>query len=123
MGDPANSRFDPAGQGGELAGVSSHDCKPPRAPAIGGQRHKLYLRRDPREGKDPETPDDLLNGVVAALPLAFGLGGRDVAAQLTQSWYEQSQGAAARVKAHQDGEPTGTQPPAPRRATSTDTSS
>ena len=45
----------------------------------------------------------LFIGVVAAVALAFGLafglGGRDVAAQLTQSWYEQSQSAAARVKA------------------------
>jgi hypothetical protein len=48
----------------------------------------------------------LFIGVVAALALAFGLafglGGRDVAGQLTQSWYEQSQSAAARVKAHQE---------------------
>jgi hypothetical protein len=48
----------------------------------------------------------LFIGVVAALALAFGLafglGGRDVAAQLTQSWYEQSQAAAERVKAHAD---------------------
>jgi hypothetical protein len=46
----------------------------------------------------------LFIGLVAALALAFGLafglGGRDVAAQLTQRWYEQSQDAAARVKAH-----------------------
>jgi hypothetical protein len=49
----------------------------------------------------------LFIGIVAALALAFGLafglGGRDVAGQLTQSWYEQSQSAAARVKAHQEG--------------------
>ena len=47
----------------------------------------------------------LFIGVVAALALAFGLafglGGRDVAGQLTQSWYEQSQATAARVRAHQ----------------------
>lgn len=52
----------------------------------------------------------LFIGVVAALALAFGLafglGGRDVASQLTQTWYEQSQAAAARVKAHQDGATT-----------------
>jgi hypothetical protein len=46
----------------------------------------------------------LFIGVVAAVALAFGLafglGGRDVAAQLTQRWYEQSQDAAARVRAH-----------------------
>ena len=57
---------------------------------------------------------DLVNilfvGLVAALALAFGLafglGGRDVAAQLTQRWYEQSQDAAARVKARAEGEST-----------------
>ena len=58
----------------------------------------------------------LFIGVVAALALAFGLafglGGRDVAGQLTQNWYEQSQATAARVKAHQGGEQ-----PQPRRAT------
>jgi mechanosensitive ion channel-like protein len=47
----------------------------------------------------------LFVGIVAALALAFGLafglGGREVAAQLTQSWYAQSQSAAARVRAHQ----------------------
>lgn len=44
----------------------------------------------------------LFIGVVAAVALAvglaFGLGGRDVAAQLTQRWYEQSQGAATRIR-------------------------
>lgn len=49
----------------------------------------------------------LFIGVVAAMSLAFGLafglGGRDVAAQLTQRWYEQSQDAAARVRAHTEG--------------------
>jgi hypothetical protein len=49
----------------------------------------------------------LFIGVVAAVSLAFGLafglGGRDVAAQLTQRWYEQSQDAAARVRAHTEG--------------------
>jgi hypothetical protein len=52
----------------------------------------------------------LFIGVVSALALAFGLafglGGRDVAAQLTQRWYEQSQDAAARVKAHTEGSET-----------------
>ena len=50
----------------------------------------------------------LFIGVVAALALAFGLafglGGREVAGQLTQSWYEQSQAAAEKVKAHQAGD-------------------
>jgi hypothetical protein len=43
----------------------------------------------------------LFIGVVGALSLAFGLafglGGRDVAAQLTQQWYSQSQDAARRM--------------------------
>jgi len=55
----------------------------------------------------------LFIGVVAALALAFGLafglGGRDVASQLTQDWYSQSQAAAAKVKASQAaGERTST---------------
>jgi hypothetical protein len=49
---------------------------------------------------------DLVNilfiGVVGALSLAFGLafglGGRDVAARLTEQWYSQSQNAAGRVR-------------------------
>ena len=62
----------------------------------------------------------LFVGLVAALALAFGLafglGGREVAAQLTQKWYEQSQSAADRVRAHQSGESAGSQR---RPATST----
>ena len=50
---------------------------------------------------------DLVNilfiGVVAALAigfgLAFGLGGRDVAGQVTEAWYSSSKDAAAKVKA------------------------
>lgn len=49
---------------------------------------------------------DLVNtlfiGIVGALALAFGLafglGGRDVASELTQSWYESSKATAARVR-------------------------
>jgi hypothetical protein len=48
----------------------------------------------------------LFIGVVGALALAFGLafglGGRDVAAQLTQSWYTQSQATADRLKTRVD---------------------
>jgi hypothetical protein len=44
----------------------------------------------------------LFIGIVGALALAFGLafglGGRDVAAQITQGWYESSQATAARVR-------------------------
>jgi hypothetical protein len=70
---------------------------------------------------------DLINilfiGIVAALALAFGLafglGGRDVAAELTRSWYEDSKGAAERVKVaastpdRPDAEPTRTIRPRP----------
>jgi len=56
---------------------------------------------------------DLVNilfiGVVAALAigfgLAFGLGGREVAAQVTQDWYRKSQEAAARVQAAVESQP------------------
>jgi len=45
--------------------------------------------------------DTLFIGIVAALAiafgLAFGLGGRDVAAQLTQQWYESSRQTARRI--------------------------
>ncbi len=47
----------------------------------------------------------LVGAVSLAFGLAFGLGGRDVAAQITQSWYESSQATAARVRAKTDGPP------------------
>lgn len=60
---------------------------------------------------------DLINilfvGIVAALALAFGLafglGGRDVAAQLTQQWYQASQTAAQKVRTatEESAPPTG----------------
>ena len=60
--------------------------------------------------------DTLFIGVVAALALAFGLafglGGREVASQLTQDWYAQMQSTAARVQAHVDE--TAAEPAAPR---------
>lgn len=45
----------------------------------------------------------LVAAVSLAFGLAFGLGGRDVAAELTRSWYEQSQQTAAKVRAHTEG--------------------
>lgn len=40
----------------------------------------------------------LVGALALAFGLAFGLGGRDVAAQLTQQWYSASQGTAERVQ-------------------------
>jgi len=40
----------------------------------------------------------VVGAAALAFGLAFGLGGRDVAAQMTQDWYESSQMAAARVR-------------------------
>jgi hypothetical protein len=51
----------------------------------------------------------LVAAVSLAFGLAFGLGGRDVAAELTRSWYEQSQDAAAKVKARVEA--AGSEPP------------
>ena len=72
---------------------------------------------------------DLVNilfiGVVAALAigfgLAFGLGGREVAGQVTQDWYRKSQEAAARVQAASDSSESKpvqrpTPPPAPTQS-------
>jgi len=51
-----------------------------------------------------ELVNTLWLGVVAALALAFGLafglGGRDVAAEITRSWYDQSRSTAERVRAN-----------------------
>jgi len=60
--------------------------------------------------------DTLFVGVVAALALAFGLafglGGREVAGQLTKDWYSQMQSTAARVQAlSEEGTPPA-EPPA-----------
>jgi hypothetical protein len=41
----------------------------------------------------------LVGAFALAFGLAFGLGGRDVAAQLTQSWYESTRAAARKVAA------------------------
>jgi len=73
----------------------------------------------------------LFIGVVGALALAFGLafglGGRDVAQQLTQSWYEQSQAAAGKVRqaaaqAQSSAPPEPTPPPPPSESSTTVTS-
>ena len=62
---------------------------------------------------------DLLNilfmGVVGALALAFGLafglGGRDVAARITEGWYAGTQAAAEKVRASaEEGEATASRP-------------
>jgi len=53
--------------------------------------------------------------VALALGLAFGLGGRDVAARLTQSWYERGQEASERVMRYQRQKDSGGE----RQATST----
>jgi hypothetical protein len=50
----------------------------------------------------------LVGALALAFGLAFGLGGREVASQLTQSWYEASKGAAAQARS------SGEEPPAPR---------
>jgi len=46
----------------------------------------------------------LVGAIALAFGLAFGLGGREVAAELTRSWYEASQGAAAQAARGQDKE-------------------
>jgi hypothetical protein len=60
--------------------------------------------------------DILFIGVVAALALAFGLafglGGREVAGQLTQDWYTQMQSTAARVQARTEHTSAAAQRPA-----------
>jgi hypothetical protein len=53
----------------------------------------------------------LVGALALAFGLAFGLGGREVAAEITQSWYESSQATAARVRAKAD---QATARPAPR---------
>ncbi len=48
----------------------------------------------------------LIGSVALAIGLAFGLGGRDVAAQITQKWYESSQSMADAAK-QRAGSPAG----------------
>ncbi len=62
----------------------------------------------------------LVGAIALAFGLAFGLGGREVAAQLTQSWYESSKSAAEKVKAGtQDAPPPKTTRAEPIAAPST----
>ena len=56
----------------------------------------------------------LVGALALAFGLAFGLGGRDVAGQITEKWYASSQETAARVRAR-------TEQAAPRPATGTPT--
>lgn len=58
----------------------------------------------------------LVGAFSLAFGLAFGLGGRDVAAQLTQSWYESSQATARRVQKEAGPTPTPANPPRPTPA-------
>jgi hypothetical protein len=51
----------------------------------------------------------VVGAVALAFGLAFGLGGRDVARQLTQSWYESSQRVAAQARGEDE------RPGTPRR--------
>ena len=53
----------------------------------------------------------LIGSVALAIGLAFGLGGRDVAAQITQKWYEGSQNLAnaAKQRANLPGRSTATE--------------
>ncbi len=72
---------------------------------------------------------DLVNilfiGIVAALALAlglaFGLGGREVAGQVTQDWYDRSKEVSARAQA-QMAKGSSTTPPTPRSSSSPETS-
>ena len=59
----------------------------------------------------------LVAAVALAFGLAFGLGGRDVAAELTRSWYEQSQQTAAKVKVAAEGTSPEERPAVPPRTT------
>jgi mechanosensitive ion channel-like protein len=60
----------------------------------------------------------LVGAVALAFGLAFGLGGRDVAARMTEQWYASSQQAATRVQtaAKQASSPGGAKKPADETA-------
>lgn len=53
----------------------------------------------------------LIGSLALAFGLAFGLGGREVAAQITRSWYDKSQALADRIKQRSEGFPGGVYTP------------
>jgi hypothetical protein len=53
----------------------------------------------------------LVGAVSLALGLAFGLGGREVAARITQSWYEKSNGLADKIRQRAEAFPDRDFPP------------
>jgi hypothetical protein len=63
----------------------------------------------------------LVGALALALGLAFGLGGRDVAAQITQKWYDDSRQATRKVQAHLQAADGGARvaPPAAQRTITT----
>jgi hypothetical protein len=58
----------------------------------------------------------LVGALALAFGLAFGLGGRDVAGQITEKWYASSQETAARVRAKADKATSGPSAGTPTRA-------
>jgi hypothetical protein len=63
----------------------------------------------------------LVGAVALAFGLAFGLGGREVAAEITRDWYTSSQAAAQRVQSETQAVPKAEKPanaPAPSAGTS-----
>jgi Mechanosensitive ion channel, conserved TM helix len=58
----------------------------------------------------------LVGALALAFGLAFGLGGREVAGQITQKWYESSQETATRVRAKANKAAPRTSPSTPNQA-------
>jgi hypothetical protein len=68
-----------------------------------------------------------VGAVALAVGLAFGLGGRDVASRMTESWYQNGQMAAQRVRSYSESRErreaaaqTGTRTPASVNAMTAD---
>ena len=118
---------EPARRGDHPARRAADRAVPARPDRGRRRQHGLHERGAPRANRGGRVvafavliaidqlgiAADLLNilftGVVAALALAFGLafglGGRDVASRITESWYAGSQAAAERVRqAAEEGE-------------------